>query len=64
MAFGTGSAEICKFSALILHSLHIIHKKSYQGKGVLSGDGKVCIEMRLGYQAASFIIHTYLHVSY
>jgi hypothetical protein len=49
MHLGTGNAEICKLSALILHSLHKIHKESYQGIGVLSSHGEVCIEMCLRY---------------
>jgi hypothetical protein len=53
MDFGTGNTEICKLSTLILYSLHKIHKESYQGKGVLSSHGEVCIEMCLRYISLS-----------
>jgi hypothetical protein len=49
MDFGTGNADICNFNALILYSLHKIHKESYHGNGILSSYGEVCIEMRLGW---------------
>jgi len=47
MDFGAGNAEICKFGALILHSPHKVHHKSYQGKGFLSSHGKVCVEVEM-----------------
>jgi hypothetical protein len=48
MYFGTGNAEICKFTALSSHFPHKVGKKSYQGKGILSGRDKVCVGLRLG----------------
>ena len=52
--FGTGNAEIYKFSAFKLHSPQKVRKESYQGKGVLSSRDKVCsrIVSRIAYPAS------------